>query len=210
METKNDNRDVMELLEKAWNEKEGKIVVILPEQDKKIRQLIRSGRNTQCDRLFRNKAIMLVFCGIVLFYLFAHYTLYIYELKYLLPFAGLTLFFGASVAYYARVLHLILNIGSTKSTSRQVALGAAKLLRYEKKELIYSLSVALPLLIVCTPPITSITFNRLDFYQNITAYLPAMAVATVLSIIGGIVYYRRNVVLINKMSDFEKVVNVEY
>lgn len=210
METKNDNRDVMELLEKAWNEKEGKIVVILPEQDKKIRQLIRSGRNTQCDKLFRNKAIMLIFCSIVLFYLFAHYTLYIYELKYLLPFAGLTLIFGASVAYYARVLHLILNIGSTKSTSRQVALGAAKLLRYEKKELIYSLSVALPLLIVCTPPITSITFNRLDFYQNLTAYIPAIIAAIAISLIAGCIYYRKNMATINEFANIEKVINNDY
>ena len=204
MDTKKDNSDILELLGKAWNDKDGKIVIITSDQEEEIRQLIRSRRNTQSDKLFRNKAFMLAFCGIVLFYLFANLRLYITDIKYFLPFVGLTIVFGFSVFYYARVLHLILDIGNPKKASKDVALYVAKLRILEKKEMIYSLAIAMPVLIVCLPPITSLTFNRLDFYQNIMAYLPVMIAAVVLSILTGYIYYRKNMETINEYANFEK------
>jgi hypothetical protein len=207
MDTKKDNSDILELLGKAWNDKDGKIVIITPNQEEEIRQLIRSRRNTQSDKLFRNKAFMLAFCGIVLFYLFANLRLYITDIKYFLPFVGLTLVFGFSVFYYARVLHLILDISNPQKASKDVALYVAKLRILEKKEMIYSLAIAMPVLIVCLPPITSLTFNRLDFYQNITAYLPAIIVSIVLSLIGSYVYYSRNIEAINGYANLEKSAN---
>lgn len=207
MDTKKDNSDILELLGKAWNDKDGKIVIITPNQEEEIRQLIRSRRNTQIDKLFRNKAFMLAFCGIVLFYLFANLRLYITDIKYFLPFVGLTLVFGFSVFYYARVLHLILDIGNPQKVSKDVAIYVAKLRILEKKEMIYSLAIALPVLIVCMPPISSLTFNRLDFYQNITAYLPVMIAAVVLSILTGYIYYRKNMETINEFANFERSTN---
>lgn len=207
MDTKKDNSDILELLGKAWNDKDGKIVIITPNQEEEIRQLIRSRRNTQIDKLFRNKAFMLAFCGIVLFYLFANLRLYITDIKYFLPFLGLALVFGFSVFYYARVLHLILDIGNPQKVSKDVAIYVAKLRILEKKEMIYSLAIALPVLIVCMPPISSLTFNRLDFYQNITAYLPAIIVSIVLSLIGSYVYYSRNIEAINGYANLERNAN---
>ena len=207
MDTKKDNSDIIELLEKAWNEKDGKIVIITPNQEEEIRQLIRSRRNTQSDRLFRNKTFMLAFCGIALFYLLANLRLYITDIKFFLPFVGLTFVFGFSVFYYARVLHLILDISNPQKASKDVALYVAKLRILEKKEMIYSLAIAMPVLIVCVPPISSLTFNHLDFYQNITAYLPAMIVSIALSLIGSYAYYSRNTGTINELSYFEKNIN---
>ena len=207
MDTKKDNSDILELLGKAWNDKDGKIVIITSDQEEQIRQLIRSRRNTQRDKLFWNKAFMLAFCGIALFFLLAHLRLYITDIKYFLPFLGLALVFGFSVFYYARVLHLILDIGNPQKVSKDVAIYVAKLRILEKKEMIYSLAIAMPVLIVCLPPITSLTFNRLDFYQNITAYLPAIIVSIVLSLIGSYVYYSRNIEAINGYENLERSAN---
>ena len=82
MDTKKDNSDILELLGKAWNDKDGKIVIITSDQEEQIRQLIRSRRNTQRDKLFWNKAFMLAFCGIALFVLLAHLRLYITDIKF--------------------------------------------------------------------------------------------------------------------------------
>ncbi len=63
------NNDMLALLQKAWKDNDSKIFVIKPEQEKEIKQIISSRRNTQLEKLFWNKACMLVFYGIVLFYL---------------------------------------------------------------------------------------------------------------------------------------------
>lgn len=63
------NNDMLALLQKAWKDNDSKIFVIKPKQEKEIKQIISSRRNTQLEKLFWNKAIMLIFCGIVLFYL---------------------------------------------------------------------------------------------------------------------------------------------
>ncbi|MBR0072306.1 MAG: hypothetical protein IJP95_00580 [Bacteroidales bacterium] len=63
------NNDMLALLQKAWKDNDSKIFVIKPEQEKEIKQIISSRRNTQLEKLFWNKACMLVICGIVLFYL---------------------------------------------------------------------------------------------------------------------------------------------
>ena len=207
MDTKKDNSDILELLGKARNEKDSKIVIITPYQEEQIRQLIRSRRKTQSDKLFWNKAFMLAFCGIALFFLLANLRLYITDIKYFLPFLGLALVFGFSVLYYARVLHLILDICKPQKASKDVAIYVAKLRILEKKEMIYSLAIAMPVLILCLPPIISLTFNRLDFYQNITTYLPAMIVSIVLSLIGSYVYYSRNIEAINGYVNFERSAN---
>ena len=204
------NNNMLELLQKAWTDNDSKIFVIKPEQEKEFKQIISSRRNTQLEKLFWNKACMLVFCGIVLFYLLAHWRLYTTDIKYLLPFVGLAVLFAASIAGYAYVLHLILGMGAANATSKKVALNVAKLRIFEKKEFIASLCIALPVLITCLPPITSLTFNRPDFYQNITAYIPATIAAIAISLIAGCIYYRKNMATINEFANIEKVINNDY
>ncbi len=208
METNNDG--MLALLQKACADNDSKIFVIKPEQEKEIKQIIRSRRKTQLEKLFRNKACILVFCGIVLFYLLAHWSLYTSAIKYLLPFVGLVVLFAASIAGHAYELHLILGMGSANATSKKVALNMAKLRIFEKKEFVASLCIALPVLIACLPPITSLTFNRSDFYQNLTAYLPAIIAGIVVSLIAGCIYYRKKTHTINEFANIEKVINEEY
>ena len=45
------NNDMLALLQKAWKDNDSKIFVIKPEQEKEIKQIISSRRNTQLENL---------------------------------------------------------------------------------------------------------------------------------------------------------------
>lgn len=192
-----------EKIEKMWatqNERLSKVNIL---QENTVQMLIHSSRATQCGRLGRNKVFMLTLCGIALFYLISNMAKFVYDIKYLIPFVVLSTLLATSIVGYMKTLSIIKVVSDPSSQTSVVYDSVKKLRRREKKEMVISFIVALPLLLFCLPPITSRLFNRLDFYSNFMAYLPAMVIGAILSLIVGVLYYYHNMRRIDIIEKYE-------
>ncbi len=184
-----------------YDEKLSKLIII---QQKTVNKIITSRIFTLLDRLKTKKIVMGLFCGTVLFYLIANYSLYINDYRYCIPFIVVSLIFTISLAYYAKMVLLIHSFNLNSHTIVACQHKISKIKINEKREGYLSLMVACPLLLICLPPLTSITFNRLNFYENLTAYLPGLVIAAIIAAAYGIYIYKRNIKIIK---DIEQEVN---
>lgn len=204
------NTDNFQLFEQAFDKKFADLQNVSLVQENSIKFLLQNKTECTFNKFLFNKLFMCLFSGIVLFYLSSNYSLYLNEIKYLIPFIALEILFLSSFMWYIWVLYLVMRSNRLQQPIVEVELYSQKLKSAEKIELISSFAIALPILIICLPPITSLTFDRLDFYSHITDYLPAMIIGIVISIVLGIYLYKQNIKLLNQISDYKKIINNEY
>lgn len=145
----------------------------------------------QNQLLFR-KIFMLVFCLSIIIYLLANVGLYLTEVRNAVPFFIVVLIFAVSTIRYGTYLYRLSKTNRYEQSVVGFATHINKLQLYEKKEMLLSFFVALPILLFTLPQVFSVLLERQDFYGNITAHLPVLLIGCLLSISIGYVMYKKN------------------
>ncbi len=192
----------LEKLKSVWKKYTEKLPMEPLTQEEAIKIAIHKKVMNRVNYLIFIKAFLAISMGISFFYFASYYYLYINDYKYTIPFIIVSIILLVSFVFYVYWVILMLKININTNTLVLYAKAIGKIRLAEKWEMLISLIVAVPLMLICLPPLTSLMLNRIDFYTNMNLYLPKMLLIAVLSVIGGLLYYWKNYRIIKEMQKY--------
>lgn len=151
------------------------------------------------NKLLHKKLLMLAFCFAVVIYMLANINLFLKEIRNAVPFFLVLLLFTVSTIGYGRYLVKLKKANNYKLGVVKFATNINKLQIYEKREMLLSFCVALPILLLTLPQVFSVLFQREDFYSNFSTHLPILIIGCLLSISVGYIVYKKNYTLLNSI-----------
>lgn len=155
------------------------------------------------EKLMVRKLFMFLFCLSVSVYLLANVTLFWAELRFFVPFCCTLGLFLFSTIGYAILFFKIKKAGDCRQPVVDFAASLNDFLINEKRELLFSFFIALPVLLLTLPQVIGVLLGRKDFYENFAGHLPVLLSGALISIVVGIMMYRKNRQLINELKQNE-------
>ena len=149
------------------------------------------------NRLLYQKLLMLVFCLFIVIYLITNISLFLMEIRNAIPFFLVLILFVFSIIGYGKYLIKLRKVSKYNLEVVDFATNTCELQLYEKREMLLSFFIALPILLLTLPQIFSVLFERKDYYSNIMSHLPILIIGCLLSICVGYIIYRKNYALID-------------
>lgn len=196
MEKENDR---FENLVNEWNIHKESYLRQMTLNQKLVEKTMLQRKASLTEKLILRKLLMFMFCLSVSVCLLANVTLFWAELRFFVPFCCTLGLFLFSTIGYAILFFKIKKAGDCRQPVVDFAASLNDFLINEKRELLFSFFIALPVLLLTLPQVTGVLFGRKDFYENFAGHLPVLLSGAVISIVVGIMMYRKNRQLINEL-----------
>ncbi len=196
MEKENDR---FEIFVKEWNSYKESCLQQMTLKKKLVRNTMHQRKASLTEKLMFRKLLMFMFCLSVSVYLLANVTIFLAELRFFVPFCFTLGLFVFSTIGYAIIFFKIKKTGDFRKPVVDFATSIDDFLINEKRELHFSFLIALPVLLLSLPQVIGVLFGRKDFYENYEGHLPVLLSGAVISIVAGIMMYRKNRQLIKEL-----------
>ena len=151
--------------------------------------------------LLYRKLLMLTLSFSIVIFLITNISLFLNETRNAVPFFLVLILFVFSIIGYGKYLIKLRKVSNYQRAVVNFATNVSELQHYEKREMLLSFFVALPILLLTLPQIFSVLFEREDFYGNFMSHLPILIIGCLLSIFVGYVMYRKNYALIDSIKN---------
>ena len=189
----------MEEYFQSWNAYSNQLHQSIRTSQKIMEGIVKQKATLYQNKLLYQKVFMFVFCLSFVVYLIANTRLFFAEVRNAAPFVMVLALFIISAVGYAIYLFRLKKANNCTETVAEFATNISKLQLYEKREMLLSFFIALPILLLTLPQVFSVLLERQDFYINLNAHLPILIIGCLLSISLGYVIYRKNSALIESI-----------
>lgn len=183
----------------SWNTYRNQLEQNIAYNQKILEGIVKQKTILLHNKLLYKKLLMLAFCFAVVIYMLANINLFLTEIRNAVPFFLVLLLFTVSTIGYGRYSVKLKKANNYKLGVVKFATNINKLLIYEKREMLLSFYVALPILLLTLPQVFSVLFQREDFYSNFSTHLPILIIGCLLSISVGYIVYKKNYTLLSSI-----------
>ncbi|MBR3426597.1 MAG: hypothetical protein IKG95_01510 [Bacteroidales bacterium] len=197
----------------SWNAYRNQLQQSVNTSQRILEGIVHQKATLSQNRLLFRKMFMFVFCLSFVVYLFAHSRLFLSDVRNATPFFMVLALFVTSAIGYAMYLFRLKKTYNYTEAVVDFTTNINKLQLYEKREMLLSFFIALPVLLLTLPQVFSVLLERQDFYSDLTSHLPVLIIGCLLSLSFGYVVYRKNSSFIESIKENinnYKSINTDY